>query len=167
MHYHSLSSRRMKDYLVEPYRLLHFQGGLYLFAYVPEYKEMRTFAVERIKRLSLLQTTFKPSQKLSLELFAHSLGLNQGPPQRVELEFAPKSAPYVREVKWHASQRAVDQPDGSLRLSLNVCVDQPLRNWILSFGANAHVVAPKGLATEIAAEFVRARARYDSGPGKH
>ena len=167
MHYHSLSSRRMKDYLVEPYRLLHFQGGLYLFAYVPEYKEMRTFAVERIKRLSLLQTTFKPSQKLSLELFAHSLGLNQGPPQRVELEFAPKSAPYVREVKWHASQRAEDQPDGSLRLSLNVCVDQPLRNWILSFGANAHVVAPKGLATEIAAEFVRARARYDSGPGKH
>ena len=45
MRYYSLSSKRTKDYLVEPYRLLHFQGGFYLFAYVSEYNEMRTFAV--------------------------------------------------------------------------------------------------------------------------
>ena len=77
MRYHSLSSRRTKNYLVEPYRLLHFQGGFYLFAYVSEYTEMRTFAVERIQHLSLLETTFEPSQELSSELFAHSLGIMQ------------------------------------------------------------------------------------------
>ena len=167
MRYHSLSSKRTKNYLFEPYRLLHFQGGFYLFAYVPEYKEMRTFAVERIQHLSLLETTFEASQELSSELFAHSLGMMQGPPKHVEIEFTPKSAPYVREVEWHTSQQAADQPDGSLRLSLEVCIDQPLRNWILSFGASARVLAPANLAANIAAELTRARAGYKSSSSKN
>src|SRR5262249_44766660 len=49
--YHSKSSDRTKEYLVHPYRLAYAQGGLYLLAYVPEYKEVRTFAVERLQDL--------------------------------------------------------------------------------------------------------------------
>ena len=36
--YHSRSSQRTKPYLVHPYRLAHALGGLYLLAYVPEYR---------------------------------------------------------------------------------------------------------------------------------
>ena len=36
--YHSKSSDRTKTYLVHPYRLAYAQGGLYLLAYVPEYR---------------------------------------------------------------------------------------------------------------------------------
>src|SRR5262249_43091092 len=42
--YYSKSSERTKVYRVHPYRLAYAQGGLYLLAYVPEYKEVRTFA---------------------------------------------------------------------------------------------------------------------------
>src|SRR5438874_876976 len=45
MRYHSFSSNREKDYLLEPYRLVFAQGGLYVVAYVPEYRQLRTFAV--------------------------------------------------------------------------------------------------------------------------
>ena len=38
----------MKDYTIHPYRLAFAQGGLYLLAYVPEYKDIRTFAVDRV-----------------------------------------------------------------------------------------------------------------------
>ena len=127
---------------------------------------MRTFAVERVQHLSLLETTFEPSQELSSELFAHSLGMMQGPPQHIEVEFTAKRAPYVREVEWHTSQQVADEPDGSLRLSLEVCIDQPLRNWILSFGASARVLAPPDLAAEIAAELTRARAGYKTSSSK-
>ena len=48
MTYHSQSSDRVKTYLVHPYRLAHAQGGLYLLAFVPDYGEVRTFALERI-----------------------------------------------------------------------------------------------------------------------
>ena len=53
MRYHSVSSARIKDYVVHPYRLAFAQGGLYLLAYVPDYSDVRTFAVDRIASASL------------------------------------------------------------------------------------------------------------------
>ena len=44
MRYHSQESRREKEYVVHPYRLVQAQGGLYLIAFVPAYSEVRTFA---------------------------------------------------------------------------------------------------------------------------
>ena len=58
--YYSRSSERTKSYLVHPYRLAYAQGGLYLLAHVPEYNEVRTFAVERIEEISLLEERFTP-----------------------------------------------------------------------------------------------------------
>jgi len=53
--YYSKSSDRTKTYLIHPYRLAYAQAGLYLLAYVPEYGQVRTFAIERIEDLSLLE----------------------------------------------------------------------------------------------------------------
>src|ERR1041385_6102621 len=63
--YHSKSSDRTKPYLVHPYRLAYAQGGLYLLAYVPEYAEVRTFAVERIQEISLLDARLTPIEELA------------------------------------------------------------------------------------------------------
>ncbi len=60
MRYHSFSSKQVKDYLVEPYRLAYAQGGLYLQAFVPDYSEMRTFAVQRIEQAVALEESFSP-----------------------------------------------------------------------------------------------------------
>src|SRR5438128_1654687 len=85
--YHSASSDRTKTYRVHPYRLAHAQGGLYLLAYVPEYREVRTFALERIQDVSLLEVRFTAIEELPDEAFPHSLGVFSGPPERIELEF--------------------------------------------------------------------------------
>jgi len=71
--YHSKSSERTKTYRVHPYRLAFAQGGLYLLAYVPEYGEVRTFAVERLQELSLLEERFTPIEDLPDTAFPHSL----------------------------------------------------------------------------------------------
>ena len=60
MRYHSFSSQQVKDYIVEPYRLAYAQGGLYLQAFVPDYSEMRTFAVQRIEQAVALEESFNP-----------------------------------------------------------------------------------------------------------
>ena len=85
--YHSKSSERTKTYLIHPYRLAYAQGGLYLLAYVPEYGEVRTFAVERIQSISLLEEKFIPIEQLPETAFPHSLGVHSGPPERVEIDF--------------------------------------------------------------------------------
>lgn len=159
--YFSKSSDRTKTYLIHPYRLAYAQGGLYLLAYVPEYGEVRTFAVERIHELSLREERFTPIEDLPDEAFPHSLGVHSGTPERVEIEFQPAAADYVRARQWHQSQRIRDLPDGGLRMTLDVCLDRALDSWILSFGPFARVVAPDRLARAIADRIEEARAQYE------
>jgi predicted DNA-binding transcriptional regulator YafY len=161
MRYHSVSSARVKDYIVHPYRLVFAQGGLYLLAYVPEYKDVRTFAVDRIASVSLEKQTFTPKERIGSEVFANSLGVNTGEPQRVEIEFEPRVAPFVRARMWHPSQQIRDDGNGRVVLSLNVCHDWALRNWILGWGPFARVVSPNSLANDIRADLDAAAARYN------
>jgi predicted DNA-binding transcriptional regulator YafY len=158
--YHSRSSDRTKQYLVHPHRLAYAQGGLYLLAYVPEYEEVRTFAVERIEEITLLEERFTPIDDLPDEAFPHSLGVHSGPPEPVELEFQPAVADYVKSRAWHASQRCDDLPDGATRMTLDVCIDHALRSWILSFGPFTRVLSPSHLALDIATQLEEAAARY-------
>src|ERR671913_1692306 len=159
MRYHSFSSNREKTYVFEPYRLLFGQGGLYVIGMVPEYGELRTFAVDRVEQVSLTEERFEPLE-LPEDAFAHSLGVNQGTPEKVEVVFAPKIARYIRERVWHPSQEIADGQDGSVHLTLHVVNDWALKSWILGFGALAIVTAPAGLASELAAELKAAAERY-------
>jgi predicted DNA-binding transcriptional regulator YafY len=161
MRYHSVSSGREKDYLIHPYRLAFAQGGLYLLAYVPEYKDVRTFAIDRIASVSLEKQTFTPKERVGSEVFANSLGVNTGDPARVEIEFEARVAPFVRARVWHPSQQVKDLPEGRVMLSLDVCHDWALRNWILGWGPFARVVMPKTLADDIRSDLNAAAARYN------
>ncbi|MBI3400770.1 MAG: WYL domain-containing protein [Acidobacteria bacterium] len=160
--YHSKSSDRTKTYLVHPYRLAYAQGGLYLLAYVPEYGEVRTFAVERLQDLSLLEERFTPIEELPDAAFPHSLGVHSGPPERVEIAFEPAVADYVRAREWHPSQQVRDTEGGGVVVTLDVCLDRALQSWILSFGPFARVLSPDRLSRDIAAQLDEARSRYVS-----
>ena len=161
--YYSKSSDRTKSYLVHPYRLAYAQGGLYLLAYVPEYGEVRTFATERIRDISLLEDRFTmdiDDRELPETAFPHSLGVHSGPPERVEIDFQPAAADYVRERQWHPSQRVTELAGGGVRVAIDVCLDRALHGWILSFGPFARVVSPERLARDIAKQIEEARALY-------
>lgn len=160
--YYSFSSDREKAYTVEPQRLVYAQGGLYLVGFVPEYDALRTFSVERIRSLSLTEERFEP-RELSDDAFAHSLGVHEGAPERVEIAFEPRIARYVKERKWHASQQVRESPDGSVILTLTVSNDWALRSWILSFGPVARVLSPPHLASQILEELERTRSQYVPG----
>jgi proteasome accessory factor B len=159
LRYHSFSSNREKTYLVEPQRLVFAQGGLYLVAFVPEYAQLRTFSIDRMLSLSVSEERFEP-QDLSEDAFAHSLGVHQGPPERIEIAFEPRMARYVKERVWHASQQIVDQPDGSVVMTLSVSNDWALRSWILGFGPLARVMSPPSLTQQILDEVERTRSVY-------
>jgi predicted DNA-binding transcriptional regulator YafY len=160
MQYYSASSRQTKEYLVEPYRLAYAQGGMYLLAQVPKYRQLRTFAVERIKSLSVTSQTFDAPEGAQADPFPNSLGVNTGEPERIEVEFLPEAAVHIRERSWHPSQQIRENTDGSIRLTLNVCNDWALRSWILSFGPLARVVAPSALAEAILEQLEDARDGY-------
>ena len=121
------SSERTKTYLVHPYRLAYAQGGMYLLAYVPEYQEVRTFAIERIQDVSLLEERFTPIEELPDTAFPHSLGVHSGTPEHVEIAFEAAVVDYVRAREWHPSQRIQDGEAGAVVMSLDVCRDRALQ----------------------------------------
>jgi predicted DNA-binding transcriptional regulator YafY len=157
--YHSKSSDRTKTYVIHPYRLAYAQGGLYLLAYVPEYGEVRTFAIERIQDMTLLDERFTPIEELPDTAFPHSLGVHSGPPERVEIEFQAAVADYVRSREWHPTQSFAES-QGGVRMTLAVCLDRTLLSWILSFGPFARVVAPDQLRHDVAKQIHEAGAQY-------
>ena len=154
--YHSKSSDRTKTYLVHPYRLAYAQGGMYLLAYVPEYSEVRTFAVDRIQDFSLLEERFTPIEELPDTAFPHSLGVHSGPPERVEIAFEPAVADYVRAREWHPSQQLRDArigrpADDARRLSRSRAAE--LDPQLRAVRARPRAC---GLAREIAEQFAEA-----------
>ncbi|MFA5907582.1 MAG: WYL domain-containing protein [Vicinamibacterales bacterium] len=160
MRYHSFSSKKLKDYIVEPYRLAYAQGGLYLQAFVPDYAEMRTFAVQRIEQAVALEESFSPVADSPADVFPHSLGAFSGTPEPVVIEFTAAEAPYVRERQWHASQAIDELPDGRIRLTLNVVLDWELQAWVMGFGPAARVITPKAFADRILDSLEETRATY-------
>jgi predicted DNA-binding transcriptional regulator YafY len=156
MRYYSATSRKAKAYDVQPYRLALAQGGVYLVAWVPQYEEFRTFAVERIEKLSVQEDTFRKTRDLPADVFGSSLGVFSAEPERIEIEFAARVAPYIQGRTWHDSQQLTTTEDGRVRMTLNVSNDWALRSWLLSFGADVRVLAPAGLAESLRDEHVRA-----------
>jgi predicted DNA-binding transcriptional regulator YafY len=160
MRYFSASTRRAKQYEVQPYRLALTNGGIYLVAWVDAYGEFRTFAVNRIERLSVGETTFRRTRELPEHLFSQSLGVFSGDPERIEIEFDASVAPFVRGRVWHESQALRELPDGRLNVVLHVSNDWALRSWLLGFGAGVRVIGPPELARTLRGELERALAGY-------
>ena len=164
MRYASASSRQTKDYVVEPQRLAFAHGGIYLFAWVAEYQQIRTFAAERIETFGAHGRDVSSHAPLPLEPFGDSLGVNTGKPERVRPRVRRvDAARFVHEREWHKSQTIDGLAGGRIRVTLNVCNDYALRAWILGFGSAARVVSPSVLAEDIRKELDGARLQ-DAAP---
>jgi proteasome accessory factor B len=152
MQYFSVHSQKTKPYVVDPYRLMYFRGGLYLFGFVEEYKQIRTFAVERIESLEILDDTFEKPADFSVETYLESsFGLVKEEPFDVEILFKSDVASYVRSRVWHPSQKVRDIGDGEIVMNLHVGGEFELGAWILSFGPSAIVLSPDRLRRRLEA----------------
>jgi proteasome accessory factor B len=160
MRYFSATSRLAKSYTLQPYRLALAQGGVYLVAWVPQYAEFRTFAVERIERLSVQEDTFRKTRELPADVFGSSLGVFSAEPEHIEIEFAARAAPYVQGRTWHESQQVTVLDDGRIRMALDVSNDWALRSWLLGFGSDVKVLSPATLVDLLRGELARAGGQY-------
>src|SRR5512143_2034854 len=159
--YYSFNSRRTKSYTVDPYRLVYYRGGLYLYARAHEYGEVRTFAVERVQKMEVLDQGFEIPADFSPSEYARSaFGIFGGTPQTVELRFAPEMAGYIRERNWHESQRLDDEADGGVRLTMEVAPEFELKAWIKGFLPQVSVVRPASLREAIARELAQAQKAF-------
>src|SRR5439155_13533 len=120
--------------------------GLYLFAYVEEYDQIRTFAVERIESIEKTREEFEKPEDFSVESYLESaFGVVKEDPFDVEIIFNADIAEYVRSRVWHPSQQVREIGGGRINMKLHVGGEFELGSWILSFGPSAVVVSPERL----------------------
>ncbi len=159
--YFSFNSRRTKSYTLDPYRVVYYHGGLYLYARAHEYGEVRTFAVERIESIELLDLNFQVPADFNVSEYAKgAFGIAGGKSRGVEIAFEAAMAGYIRERVWHESQWMEERPDGSVVLRMNVAPGWELRSWIKGFLPHVRVLAPASLRKEIAADIESAREAF-------
>jgi predicted DNA-binding transcriptional regulator YafY len=153
MRYYSASRNVTSRREVDPYRLWYAAGALYLVGYCHLRKEVRMFAVDRVRSLA---TTNRPCQlPLGFDLDAYvqdALVVMRGEPIEVELLFGRQTAAWVKDRQWHPSQRLETAKGGALRMRLRVAGTRELLGWILSFGSGVRVVSPSDLRERVRAE---------------
>ena len=151
--YHTMSRQKDSERIVAPYRLWFFDGTFYLLGYCLLRNDIRLFAVDRIKKLETMDTTFESPDNFDIERLLHSsFGAFIGDVTPVEIRFSPDVAGYVMEKIWHESQAIEQQLDGSIVFRAEVAGTKEIKFWIMSWGSKAQVLSPESLRNEIAAE---------------
>jgi predicted DNA-binding transcriptional regulator YafY len=138
---------------VDPYRLWYASGGLYLIAYDHLRKDVRMFAVERIRSITLTDHPYQMPLGFDVEEYVQdALMIMRGRRIEVELLFSKTAAAWVKDKLWHSSQETSLMKDGRLRMTLKVADTDELVGWILSFGSQVRVVQPEALRQKVREE---------------
>lgn len=148
------------EHTVNPYRLWYVNNGLYLVGFDQGKKDVRVFAVERIRSVGVSKRRFETPSDFDFDAFrATAFNMIWGEPKEVKIWFSVKQAPYIEERTWHPSQRIEKQNDGSVLLSLQVADEDEVKRWLIGFGAEASVVVPERLRRDIRQEWKAGLAR--------
>ena len=148
---------------VEPYALVLYQNGLYVVGRDAVKDAMRTFAVERMRRVRVLSNTpFKRDPTVDVsKMFEGAFGLhNGGERQRVVVEFAAEVAKYIEPREWHVTQKMTRLDDGGLRVEFDVTSLTEVEPWVMRWGSSAVVREPPALAQRVREAHLKAAARY-------
>jgi predicted DNA-binding transcriptional regulator YafY len=153
--YYAMSSKMENKRKVEPYKIWFHDGGFYLIGHCRWRKEVRIFAVERIKKIRLTDDTFELPEEFDVDEFMRgSFGVYQGKPVHVRILFCADVAEYIKERIWHETQKLHDNPDGSVLFEARVACTKEFKAWVMRWGARAIVLEPEELRDEIQAEAI-------------
>ncbi|MEY2556807.1 MAG: hypothetical protein QOE34_232 [Verrucomicrobiota bacterium] len=152
--YRKLRSSGYEPRRVRPYHLGCLENQWYLFAEDLDRKQLRTFALPRMRSLSMTTKGFRRPADFSItKILSGSFGVfSSGRKYRIRLQFDPYAARLVSERTWHESQRIRSLPDGSITLQLELGGLEEIERWILSWGAHVRVLEPRALVDRIRKE---------------
>lgn len=164
--YNSVNTKKESRRRLGPHYLYYAKGGLYLVAEDFSDRKVKVFALPRMKDAEMLEDSYEGEISTPEEYFGGALGVySSGEIYEVAIDFNAEVASFVKERRWHPTQRIVQRDGGAIRLHLEVSRTPELWQWILGFGPDAEVVSPRALRNEIAELAEKTLKKY-SGPKK-
>lgn len=122
----------------------------------------RTFRLDRLSGLEVLDRPGSPPEGFSLQAFAdESVGIYQDEMEQVSLLFDPTAAPEASRWRFHASQTVQPLPDGSVRVAFTARGMRELAWHLITWGATVKIETPPRLRDLMRAELTTALAALD------
>ena len=151
--YNSLSDREIIEIYLSPYHLFYNRRAWYVLGYSSLHKSIRTFKLNRIIKARTTNKRFTGGDDFDLqEYFGKAWSMiPEGRIYNVKLLFAPKVACNVSEVRWHVTQQVTQNEDGSATVEFRVDGLGEICWWILGYGDQVKILAPKALKNKVLA----------------
>lgn len=161
--YYSASAGTDRVRRLGPHYLYFAKGSLFLVAEDLDDSGIKIFSLARMKEAEMLDEQYAKEPVDPEAYFKSSFGIYHGTEAvKVQVEFSPKLAPYIKERRWHESQTVVSKAGGSILVTLEVAITPELVQWVLGFGPDAFVLSPPELAKKITEAAAGVVAKYQS-----
>ncbi|MEA5574691.1 WYL domain-containing transcriptional regulator [Calothrix sp. UHCC 0171] len=164
MTYYTASRDDICERKLDPYLLHVYRGtNLYLIGYCHKRQQFRWFRVDRIRKLEILPEYFTPDPSFNAKeyignVFQHEVGDKL---LDVEIWFDAKTAPYIKERRWHFTQEIETHGDNSMTLKMQVRGINDLKRWVMWYGKGAKVIRPQELVELVWGEVEEMRNNYN------
>lgn len=165
--YQSLTEWETIQTKLFPYRIWFSRRSWYVVGRSSYHRATRTFHLGRVVKLDVLDERFSIPSGFSLKRYlrnAWHMIPERGPDYDVKIRFQKMVAQNVAEVVWHRTQKLTPRDDGTLDFSVRVSGLKEISWWILGYGDQAEVLAPRALRELIANRCARALAQYQDVP---
>jgi predicted DNA-binding transcriptional regulator YafY len=163
--YHSANKDEITQRVLHPYKLLEHGGAWYAVGWCCLRNDMRYFALHRIEEYEVLdEQRFEPRSDFDVDAWIErAFQIEQGGSEHaVKVHFKPRAARYIRERKWHYSQKLTEHDDKSCTLEFVTQSLDEAKRWLLMYGSEAYVLEPKALRDMLHEEHMQAARQYEA-----
>lgn len=143
--------KKAEKRIVNPHHLACIDGEWYLFAFDHKRRDIRVFKPTRMEEISMTGNTFKRRKSFSLEKYlSGAFGVFTGDTVfDVVIKFSPDIADYIREKKWHQSQKLKEINGGGVLLRMELTSLVEIQRWVMGWSGEATVLQPPELVKAI------------------
>ena len=163
--YRAAWNQEVKERTVHPYMFHYSQQSdtWYLIGYCELRGDFRTFAINRIRTVSLSKKKFTVQKTFSFDTYIAQAfdQIHDNQTSNVAIRFSPFQSQWIREHKWHPSQEIEELKDGSLVLKMQVGALDAVKRWVMRYGSEAEVLEPQELREMIQYELLATAKMYE------
>jgi len=158
--YYSAGRDAMSLRTVHPYALVSHAGVWYLVAHCETRRGRVSFRIDRIKTFQITDEAFEIPGDFDIESYRHGeLYAQSEADLEVVVRFGPELARWIREEMPGA--QIVDEPDGSIRLTLFSHSMEWLVAWLVQYEDKAEVLSPPELRERMASVCAQMAGAYE------
>ena len=143
IHYLSLKGENTKR-IIAPYALTFRKRAWYLIGFCHLRNDTRTFRLGRIQKVHALSEKFEIPEDFSISDYFRSMwGVTRDRLYHFKVRFSNEAAIAIKTSRHHPDENITELENGDILYELIAGGDEEFIRWVLSYGKNAEILAPK------------------------